>query len=377
MPGKTLKRTVWLLAMVALLAGVLVAGGCANKPTAEDIVVRIQEVMGSTNDAYAVVEVTADVQSESLQIVAKVWGKQPNKARVELMEANREELAGAMAVTDGQTASAGFRTVLAGAIVVTDGQTVWFYSPAENQVVVADVSDMPADAQVIIQSMEGLIQRVLDACDVELLGEEEVAGTETYKLRLTPKEGEEQSLPVTGTATLWVDKEQWIVLKAHFIAPNLGEGTVQVRSFELNPGLDDEIFTFEVPEGAQVINLEDERAQHMTLDEAVAQASFDLLTPDYVPDGAVLVDVFKARDAFVLLYDLDGINFTVAQSLEPLPLGLPGAEEAATVRGIQATLITDEVLGASVLAWQENGINFAIAGRIGGDEAIKIAESLK
>ena len=48
-----------------------------------------------------------------------------------------------------------------------------------------------------------------------------------------------------------------------------------------------------------------------------------------------------------------------------------------TVRGVQATLVTDEAAGASFFAWQENGVNFAIAGRIGKDEAIKMAESLK
>lgn len=356
MLGKTWARFGWLALMVGLLAWAM--GGCAAKVTAEEVIAKVKEVVANTNDGHAVIELTADVQGESVQAVVEVWGRQDNKARAEVLESNRDELAGVIAVTDGQTA--------------------WLYHPAEDQVIVTDVSDMPADQQAIIQGMEDLIQEVLDASDVEMLAEEEVAGAETYKLSLTPKEGEEQSWPIVGTATLWVDQEQWIVLKAHLAAVNLGEGMMQVRSFELNPGLGDEVFTFELPAGVEVVNVEDEIMEHLTLEEAEAQAGFDLLTPAYVPDGAVLVDVMKGQGAFVLLYDLDGANFTVTQSLGELPSlsELPGLGETVTVRGVQATLVT-EADTASFLAWQESGINFSVAGRIGGDEAVKIAESLE
>lgn len=353
MSGKMFRTTGWLLALLALLAGLLVAGGCAEKLTAEDIVAKMQEVITSTNDAHAVVEVTANVQGQTVQMVVEAWGKLPNKVRADVLESDRDEFAGA--------------------VIVADGQTAWFYSPAENRAFVVDVSDMSADAQTIIQDMESVIQQVLDNGDVELLGEEEVAGAKTYKLSL---EEQEKQLPLNGTATLWVDKKQWIVLKTNFVAPNVGEGTMQVRSFELNPGLDDEIFTFDVPDGVEVVDAGDGKEQHLTLDEAETQAGFDLLTPAYLPDGAVLVDVMKVKSAFVLLYDLDGVGFTVAQSPGELPEGLPGIGEAVTLRGVQATLVTDEVANASFLAWQENGINFAVAGRIGEEEAIKISESL-
>ena len=357
MPRKPLTKAGWLSALVGLLLLTLTVCGCARKLTAEEIVARVQETMTSANDAHGVVEVTAEVQGLSVKMVVEMWEKQPNKVRAKLLEAKPRRFAGT--------------------VIVTDGQTAWIYSPAENQVVVTSLSDMPAEAQAIIEGMDGLLKRVLDASDIELLGKEEVAGIKTYKLSLTPQEDEEHSLPVTGTATLWVDREQWIVRKAHFVAPNLGEGTMHVRSLELNPGLADEIFTFEVPEGAAVISAEDEKTKHITLDEAEAQAGFDLLTPAYVPDGATLVDVMKVRDAFVLLYDLDGATFTVAQSQGELPEGLQGTGETVAVRGAQATLVTDKVARASLLTWQENAVNFAVAGRIGADEAIEIAESLK
>jgi outer membrane lipoprotein-sorting protein len=357
MPGRTLMRIGWLLALVALLAGVLMTGGCAKRLTAKDIVTRMQETMGSTNDVHAIIEVTADVQGLSVQAVVEMWEKQPGKARAKLLEANPRRFAGSE--------------------IVTDGQTAWFYRPKEKELLVGSVSDMPAEAQAILWGMEGLIEKVLDASDVELLGKEEVDGTKAYKLSLTLKKEEEQSLPLAGTATLWVDQKQWNVLKAELVVPNFGEGTIRVQSFEPNPGLDDVVFTFEAPRDAEVVSVEDGRTQHITLDDAESQAGFDLLTPDYVPAGATLVDVLQVQGTFVLLYDLDGANLTVIQSQGPLPPEPLGVEEVVTVRHVQAALIIDEAAGASYLAWQENGVNFAISGRIDKDTVVRVAESLK
>jgi hypothetical protein len=236
---------------------------------------------------------------------------------------------------------------------------------------------MPVGAQMMVQGMEDLIQRMLDTSEIELLGREEIVGAKAYKLSLSPKEGEDQALPFAGTTTLWVDQKQWTVLKAHVVAPGLGEGAIQVRSFELNSGMDDELFIFEVPQGAEVIDAEDEKAKHMTLDEAEAQADFDLLTPVYVPAGATLVDVIQVEGAIVLLYDFGGVNFSVVQSQGPLPQAPLGVEEVVTVRDVQGTLVTDEAASASFLTWQENGVNVAVTGRIDKDEALKIAESLE
>jgi outer membrane lipoprotein-sorting protein len=356
MSRKTLMGIAGLLALVSLLAA-LALGGCAKKPTAQEIVAQIKEVIAATDDAHAVVDATANVQGESVTVVAEVWQAKPNKGRVEVLETDRAEFAGIVSVSDGES--------------------FWLYIPAKNTVTVADVSDEAMDLQTFIQNMDEVIQQVLDESDVEVLGEETVAGTETYKLRLTPQEGEERRWPVEGTATLWVDQEQWMVLKAHLVAPNIGQGTVEVRSFELNPGLAAEVFAFQVPEGARVIRAAEEKPQHLTLDEARAQAGFDLLTPTYRAEDLTLVDVLLLKGAFLLVYDLDGASLTVAQSGRRLPPGPLGAEESTTVRGTEALLITDRVTGSHFVSWQENGRYYYVLGRVDSEEILKIAESLE
>jgi hypothetical protein len=180
-----------------------------------------------------------------------------------------------------------------------------------------------------------------------------------------------------------VEKERWIALQAHVDGSSFGEGWVRVRSFEFNTGLDDELFQFEIPEGAEVIDVADMEPVPLTLDEAEAQAAFDLLVPTYEPDGATLIEVFRVGDAFILRYDHSTTSFTIVQGdLPHVEGGLP--EEGAhggeivdvDVRGQKATLVTDGA-GNSFLSWTEDGVSITIAGHISADEIVKVAESLQ
>jgi hypothetical protein len=210
-------------------------------------------------------------------------------------------------------------------------------------------------------------------------GEEQVAGRQAYKLVASPKEESgEELFPGNGTATLWVDKEQWIVLKATYEASTFGQGTMEVQSFELNPGLPDSLFAFEIPEGTTVVDVEAQRPVPVTLDEARAQVDYRLLVPGYVPQGATLIEVFKAGDSIVLRYNHSTkVSFTIIQGPElsgPPPVG---QSQDLMVRGQSATAITDEASGNTFLYWTGDGVTVTVAGHISLDEALKVAEALQ
>jgi len=266
---------------------------------------------------------------------------------------------------------------LAGAISVTDGQQFWAYQPSQNEVVVGEVGpDEPSSFRGVIRDMEDIIRQVLDATDVKLVGEEDVAGVATYKLELTPREGDEAILPAGSQVTLWVDQERWVVLQAYFSGGIAGEGQMRVRSFELNTGIADDRFQFEIPEGAKVTRAEDKQLKHLTLDEARAQADF-LLVPTYVPEGVTLIDVLTMGEAFILHYDHSTTSFSVIQGPSDGVREAPmGQKTEVTVRGQTANLITDG-LGNNFLTWMEDGVTVTIAGHISQDEILKVAESLQ
>jgi len=212
----------WLAGLPVVMVLSLLLGGCQSGPTAEEIVAKMQEVEASIENAHAVVDFSVQAQGEEMDAVVEVWEKSPNKLRAEVLEASEDSLVGVVSVTDGQQ--------------------VWIYNPDQNEALVGRVGefgmDEPLDPRRVIELMEEGIQLVLDTCDVELVGEEDVGGVPTYKLEFTPKEGEEAVLPlVGGTGTLWVEQERWIVLQAHFGGGTMGEGWMHVRSFEFNEGV--------------------------------------------------------------------------------------------------------------------------------------------
>ncbi len=348
----------WFIVLSVLVVVSLLLGGCQTQPTAEEIVAKMREVEASTDDAHGVVEFSLHDLGTDQDMVVEVWEKKPNKIRMQLLESSDSEFVGAT--------------------IVSDGSQVWMYFPGENRVVVGEVGpDEPSSPRYMLQHMDEIIQRVLDASEVQLLGEEEVAGTATYKLEFTPKQGEEAVLPPGSKATLWVDQERWVALQAHFSGGGVGEGWMRVRSFELNTGLADGRFQFEIPEGAEVASVESKRPVYLTLEEALAQADF-LLVPSYVPEGATLIEVFAVDEAYVLRYDHATTSFTVVQGEWPDEREIPlGRTTEVTVRGQTATLISDEVLGTSFLAWTEEGMTIVIAGHISQDEILQVAESLQ
>lgn len=354
-----MKHRIWI-ALGLLLVLSLALAGCGERITAEEIVARMQETVENTQDAHAVISASVNVQGIELSATAEVWEKSPNKVRAEVLEASEPDLVGS--------------------IVVSDGQQGWSYEPARNVVRVGAAGEIetPLPEQMLTE-LRDVIQAVLDVSDVELAGEETVLGRGAYKLTLSPKEDVEQSfLPGDGTATLWVDQEQWIILKAEYEGGTFGQGSMEVQSFELNPGLSDDLFTFTVPEGATVLDVEAQKPVPLTLDEAREQAGFSLLVPEYVPAGATLIEVFRVEDSFVLRYDHSPeVSFTVIQGPElasPPPLG---QAQNVSVQGQSGTAITDEAGGTTFLYWTDGDVTVTVAGRISLDEALQVADSLK
>jgi hypothetical protein len=83
-------------------------------------------------------------------------------------------------------------------------------------------------------------------------------------------------------------------------------------------------------------------------------------------------------EAFVLRYDHSATSFTIVQGDVPQPMQQNPSGEATevTVRGQTAALFADDT-GNSFLSWSENGVNITIAGHIGAEEIVQVAESME
>jgi outer membrane lipoprotein-sorting protein len=353
------KRTQIAILLLAALASLV--AGCQQRPTAQEIVEQVKAVEASTKDAHAILEIQLSDPSRELAMVVEVW-ESDNRFRAELLESSSDEAA-------------------VGSIIVNDGQQMWIYDPAQNTVLVGDTgADQPAgplnNPRDMVQIVDEAIQWVLDRSDVKLVGEEEVAGTLTYKLSFAPKEGQDLPFAAASEGTLWVDQERWIVLQARLAVEGVAESAMRVRSFELNPGIPDAVFTFDVPAGAAVQKAERPLPQHMTLDDARAMAD-SLLVPTYLPNGVTLIDVFRVEEAFVLHYNHSETTFTVIQGPSQVGERPEGRTSEVAVRGATGTLIADPGQGNHFLTWTEGGATYIIAGHIEVQDLLQVAESLQ
>ncbi len=374
MSAKGKRLFVLLVAILALGVGGLALAAFNGDPTPEEILTRAVEILDAAQDGHAVLSIEADTPDRSGWATLEVWGKKPPegdpdahpKFRAEVREASEAEAQGAVAVSDGAQ--------------------FWLYVPARNTVwtgVVEEmhnVEEMPAyEGELPFDSPQTFVDWLLQVSEVTLLGTEEIGGREAYTLQFVPRPEELPEVAATGgTGTAWVDQARWVPLQAAFDGGSIGQGQVTAELVELDMGLSDDLFTFQIPDGVEVLLIEDRLPQHLSLDEA--EADFDLLTPSHLPEGATLVDVMKMGDAIVLRYESAQGPFAVGQGTDGRAVEPPPASgEPVSLRGTTGTLFTNEnEEGTKVfLAWTEDGRTFTVSGAISGEEALRVAESLQ
>lgn len=373
-----------LFSLVMLLVSALLLSACGTQDiTADEIVERMEEARDSLQDIHATVAIDFVTDERNGSMLIEGWlkkteqvdadGEPVKKLRAEILEASEDRLVGTR--------------------LVSDGETFWVYNPDENKVLTGNKADMPdqpaTDPVGATEALRDMLEQGLDAFDIEVLGEEQIAGQETWKLALTPKTETEEQLQLDGllTLTMWVDEELALPLKIEVDGSDMGQGTLEVRTIEVDTGLSDELFTFEIPAGAEVVDAaevaEQMRPRSMTLDEAQAAVDFPLLVPTDLPGSATLIEVqVIAGETVIQNYVGGATTFSIVQSSNDVGADRqpPAGSEVqqVTLRGQEATLITGsgEQQG-SLLRWEENGVRVVVAGTLSADEALRVAESLE
>ncbi|MDZ7261351.1 MAG: outer membrane lipoprotein carrier protein LolA [candidate division KSB1 bacterium] len=130
--------------------------------------------------------------------------------------------------------------------IVTDGQTVWTYSKVNRQVII----DHLAKSQENPLPRDMLFQYSKDY-EPKLLGEEKLNNQDCYVLQLSSKTEDRYIREMK----VWVEKDTWIVRKIEHADINENLNTYIIKKIDLNPKLDDAIFTFEIPKGMEVVDL--------------------------------------------------------------------------------------------------------------------------
>jgi outer membrane lipoprotein-sorting protein len=348
------------------------------QPTAKDILVETLETSKTIENGHAVVEINVDSPQEKVSATVEIWGRHEDEGlgafRLEVLETDKEEAVGA--------------------VIVSDGETIWAYSPAQGKVFTGTVEEAKAamaekqpmrdeldmDTFEHPENAKEAVDKLLEYFEASRNGNEEIANTDAYAIELKPiaEQMPAEYTAVGGLLNLWIDPNRNVPLAAAYTGGSMGEVRVTALELEINQGVDEALFTFEIPADVEVVGFADMKPESLTLDEAAASAEFEFLTPDVVPDGATLVDVLNVRGAIVQRYTLtDGGSFSIAQGqADETPK--PSTEaQAVEVRGEAGSLFVSEDGKRVLLTWSEGDVFFYIAGDITADQALEIAESLK
>jgi len=371
------KKITWLVVGVILLLAATVSAFVMVQPTAKEILIETLETTKTIENAHAIVDIVVDGPEENASAIVEIWGRHGEEGsgafRLEVLETDKEEAVGA--------------------VVVSDGETLWAYSPSKGKVFVGTIAEAKAAMQEKQpmrdnfdmeefdhpENPEEAVDKLLEYFEVERTGRENIAGGDTYQLELKPipEQMPEEYVAVGGFVTLWIDKNRSVPLAAEYTGGSMGEVSLTTVELEVNEGVDEALFTFEIPEGVEIVGFADMKPESLTLDEAAASADFDILTPEATPEGATLVDLLEVRGTIVQRYNLpDGGSFSIAQGESDEAPEPPTEEQAVEVRGVAGSLFISEDRGRVLLTWSENDLHFYIAGDLTADQALEIAESL-
>jgi hypothetical protein len=292
---------------------------------------------------------------------------------------------------------------MAGTTAVTDGSQFWLYSPDKNTVVVGNAEEMAPLLAEKFAEYEGqwdhegefdpqqadhpetpadAVAKLLEYFTAERNGQEQVAESEAYRLRLVPipEKMPDEFRAAGGFLNLWLRTSDQLPLAAEYAESALGYAKFEATLAEINTGLDDSVFTFTIPEGVEVIQAAQLLAETEAFEQPLEAAEFEVLQSGELPQGAVAEAQQQIGGAVVQRYNLpDGLSFVVAQG-PAMPLDPPAeatSSESVTVRGVEGTLFTNDDASRSLLVWNEGDIFYIVGGDLDPEQVAAIAESLQ
>jgi chaperone LolA len=130
--------------------------------------------------------------------------------------------------------------------IVTDGITVWAYATANKQVIVDNYKENSNSI-----SPEQFMLNLPANYYTSLLGYEKQSTGNIVLLKLIPKDDRS----FVKSVKISVEENGWLVRKIAILDVNETETTYTVKDIKLNTNIKDKTFTFETPEGAEVVDL--------------------------------------------------------------------------------------------------------------------------
>ncbi|MDD3041642.1 MAG: outer membrane lipoprotein-sorting protein [Methanosarcinaceae archaeon] len=356
------RKALFVLLLIALT---LFISGCQENMSAEEIATKMQEKEEGIEDYSYTMYMTTYLNGEkAMESEMATMYRKPNLMKSIGKEGDEE-------VT-----------------VVSDGEFVWSYNPGTNMVTKIKLPDTGESPEI---NYLAIVQDFLNESEVSLPGTEEIDGRPAYLLELSPKENEQ----LIGKTKVWVDKETWMPTRIELYDNRESLiSEVELRDLEINTGIPESEFVFEVPEGAEIKNLDLEKdfeaPEKLSLEEAKAESSFEILLPEYLPEdyafnhsmvtnNSWIAPEGRAFETVFLIYVNEADDrLSLSESLyeeEARKAGMIDLAENVSINGKEGKYM--EVLGdRKVLKWEIGEMELTLRGTLEKAELLKVAESI-
>jgi len=358
-------KTLTALALMFLLVPILFVSGCTGELSAEEIAEQIQQKEASIQDYSYTTHITYYIGNQTQESELQILQKKPSMIKTVIIEPEEE----------------------AGSIAVSDGEFMWTYDPKTNTVMKMELPETPAEGEM---DYVGFISTFLNETEVALIGIEEVDQRSAYVLEASPKE--EESTQLIDRFKIWIDKETWMPLRYEMYDSNGNLAIeLEIRDLEINTGIPESEFVFEVPEGATVKTMDMESfeiSEYMTLEEVKENVGFEVLSPEYLPEGyefdhatayntSGIMPDGQAAETAILTYMKDEesmvITETVYESQAPEAAIMDSAENVS-INGTEGKYLSMGDL--NLLNWKLGNVDLTMTASLEKAELLKIAESI-
>ncbi|MFC4402457.1 outer membrane lipoprotein-sorting protein [Gracilibacillus xinjiangensis] len=264
---------------------------------------------------------------------------------------------------------------------VNDGKEIIHYSSLQGEAFTMDadeINDGAIGQTTEREKLEEALKQIRETHNIEVVGNEEISGFDTYHIKATPKDDG----MLRGEEEYWIAKDNWFVIKSVSKSNDLTiEYTVTV--LEINPSFDETTFTIELPEGVEAKTFEEmDPTEEATLAELVEIYGQPILTSkeyDLAKIEKFYMENFDRTEADQEFWQDDYQQFTLSSFESPdeaLAVDLDGQEEI-NVRGVKAIYMDDVIQN---LVWDEEGIRYSLLSmnaELTKEDLIKIAENLE
>jgi outer membrane lipoprotein-sorting protein len=336
----SIRRWMPLVAVLALVVVTGVAGATLVQPSGEEILDNVEQRYESAENVLGTADVTVENDTEQFEATVEYVAAEGNNSRLTVTQ-------------DNETA-----------VVGTNGTVGWVYDPATGLVQTYDNETRAEEAE---QRYVEIRDQYGENVTVTRNGTATIDGTETYVLAVNSTN---ESIDTTGQ--LWVDQNNWTVLKAQATGEN---GTVTARFEETQFNASVHESTFQPPSENGTLVPGAERDTYTSFDEA--QDETNLSVPDLRDSyefEEVVVASFDGATTATATYDTDaGTVYVSVTTSDRLP-DVSEANRTETVEG--QTVGVASARGGSVAYWTDDGTTTAVVTRGPAETALDVTERI-